>query len=218
MRYSKSILLTLIFYISIGIIGFWVYLVPSGPEYLNLLKASELINSFVILISLILIFRIINRPDLLKFNKTNSKFYLFAILLGIGFVFFQPYLKLIYKQEISFDNFKFDFTFSRLTYFNVLSSVIIIPITEELFFRNYIQSGLTKYYKPFVAIFLASILFAFIHFNVVAFFYDFLEFHLGHVYITFFGGLISGILFYKSKSIVPSIIFHIFWNLTVYAY
>ena len=35
-------------------------------------------------------------------------------------------------------------------------------------------------------------------------------------YITFFGGLILGTLFYKSKSLIPAILAHIFWNLTVH--
>ncbi|PCH99685.1 MAG: hypothetical protein COB81_10510 [Flavobacteriaceae bacterium] len=33
------------------------------------------------------------------------------------------------------------------------------------------------------------------------------------VYIALFGGLISGVLYYKSNSIIPSIIFHVIWNL-----
>ena len=218
MRYPKSIFLTLIYYILTGIIGLWIFLIPKETEYLNLLKNSELIDSFVALILLILIFKLINRTNLLELNKTNSKFYLFGMLLGIGFVFFQPFLNLIYYQEVSFDIFKFDFTFKRLNYLNILSSILIIPIIEELFFRNYIQNGLTKYYKPFNAIILSSILFAFIHVNFASLFFEFMDFSLHHAYIALFGGLISGILFHKSKSIIPSIVFHIFWNLTAYTF
>ncbi|KAB1160833.1 CPBP family intramembrane metalloprotease [Tenacibaculum aiptasiae] len=35
-------------------------------------------------------------------------------------------------------------------------------------------------------------------------------------YLTFFGGIISGFLYFKSKSIEPSIVFHVFWNTMVY--
>ncbi|MFB9053072.1 lysostaphin resistance A-like protein [Formosa undariae] len=101
---------------------------------------------------------------------------------------------------------------------SVIASIFVVPITEELFFRNYILRGLLQNYKPIIAIILSSLMFAFIHIPFISLFYEFLDFSLHQTYITIFGGLLSGILFYKSKSIVPSIIFHIFWNLTSYVF
>ena len=216
MRYPKSVLLTFIFYISLGVLGSWILLIPYDSEYSDLLKFSRLIDSIVALIFLMLIFKLINRTDLLKLDKTNAKYYFISIILGIGFVFFQSFLNIIYYQEVSIDIFKFDFTLQQLTFLNILSSILIIPITEELFFRNYLQNELIKYYKPLNAILLSSILFAFIHVNVFSMFFEFMDFSIHHAYIAFFGGIISGFLLYKSKSIGPSIIFHIFWNLTSY--
>ncbi|MFD2564778.1 CPBP family intramembrane glutamic endopeptidase [Aquimarina rubra] len=99
---------------------------------------------------------------------------------------------------------------------SVIASILVVPVTEELFFRKYIQDGLTINYKPYQAIIFTSILFAFIHIPFISLFYDFMDFSFHRSYITLFGGIISGTLFYKSKSIIPSIMFHLFWNLTSY--
>ncbi|EDP70773.1 hypothetical protein FBALC1_08438 [Flavobacteriales bacterium ALC-1] len=216
MKYPKSILLTLIFYVSLGVLSCWILLIPYDDEYSGLLKISRLIDSTIALSLLIFIFKKINRSDLLKLYQTDNKYYFISIILGIGFVFFQSFLNIIYYQEISDDIFKIDFRLQQLTHVNILSSIIIIPIIEELFFRNYLQNELVKFYKPFNSILLSSILFASIHINIVSIFFESMDFSLHHAYIALFGGFISGVLLYKSKSIGPSIIFHVFWNLTSY--
>jgi membrane protease YdiL (CAAX protease family) len=228
MKYSKSILLTLLYSISTEIIALWIFLIPNKLEHINLIEASHFINSLITLILLIVFFILIRKAYLLKFRKAKFRYYLLAPILGIGFVFFQPFLDVIYYQEISIDLFKFDFTLDRLTFLSVGASILIVPFIEEFFFRGYIQVGLTKHYKPFKAIMVTSILFAFMHFNIFFLLLEFMGFmgfvetirHMGfnihQVYIVFFGGLISGILFYKCKSITPSIIFHVFWNLAAY--
>jgi membrane protease YdiL (CAAX protease family) len=216
MKLPKSILLTLFYFISLELIGFWIFLIPEETEYLNLLKASHLINTLATLIILIIVFKLIKRSDLLILKKAKNKFYFLVILLGIGFVFFQSFLNIIYHQEISTDIFNYDFTLDRLTSLNVIASIMVVPVTEELFFRNYILGGLLKNYKPLIAIIISSLLFAFIHIPFVSLFYEFMDFSFHQAYIAIFGGLISGILFYKSKSIIPSIIFHVVWNLVSY--
>lgn len=218
MKVPKAIFLTILYFISLELIGLWILLIPDVIEYLGLIKSSHLINSVVSLIFLLLIFKIIKRTDLLKFNKVDPKYYLSAIILGIGFVFFQSILNIFYHLKISSDLFDFDFTLDRLTNLNALATIFVVPITEELFFRNYLQVELTKNYKVFKAIIFSSLLFAFIHIPFVSLIYESINFNLHQAYITFFGGLISGVLLYKSKSIVPSIIFHIFWNLASYVF
>ena len=215
MKLQKAIFHTLLYILLLELTGFWILLIPDGTEYLNLIKASNLINSIVTLIFLVIISKSIKQVDLLKFNKTEPKYYLVALFLGIGFVFFQSILNIIYYQDLIFD---FAFTVKRLTSLSVISSIILVPIIEELFFRNYILRGLMEKYKPSIAIIISSLLFAFIHIPFVFLFYDFMDFSLHHSYIAMCGGLISGILFYKSKSIIPSIIFHLFWNLTSYLF
>ncbi len=216
MKYSRAFISTFSFYLTLEIVSLWILLIPFETHNLTIFESSHLINSIVTFLLIVLYFRLINRNYLFSLNKTNSKFYLFAILLGIGFVFFQSVLKIIYFQEILPDFFNYEFTLKRLTTHNVLASIILVPITEELFFRKYIQGGLIKNYKPLNSILFASFLFAFIHIPFASLFFDSIDFSLHRAYIALFGGLISGVLYYKSNSIGPSIIFHIFWNLTSY--
>ena len=185
-------------------------------ESVSLIKTSHFINSIITLVSLVFIFKSLKQSDLLKFDKPEPKYYFIALISGIGFVFFQSILNIFYHQEISSEIFDYNFTLEQLTSLSVISSIIFVPITEELFFRNYLLRRLIEKYKPLKAIILSSLLFAFIHVALVSLFFEFMDFSFHHAYIAMFGGLIAGMLFYKSKSIIPSIIFHIFWNLTSY--
>lgn len=213
MKLQTAIFHTFLFVLFLELIGIWPLLILDKIEDINFIKALYFINSFITLTLLILIFKSLKQSDLFKFNKTEPSYYFIAMLLGIGFVFFQSVLNIIYYQEISF---KYDFTLENLSSLSVIASIIFVPITEELFFRNYLLRRLLDDYKPIKAIIISSLLFAFIHIPFASLFFDFKDFSLHHAYIVLFGGLIAGILFYKFKSIIPSIIFHIFWNLTSY--
>jgi len=216
MKLHKAILLTILYYIILELIGCWILLIPDEMEYLELFKISRLITSMITITFLVLIFKSFKQSDSLKFNKTDPKYYLISAMLGIGFVFFQSILNIIYHQEISSEFFDFNFNIKRLTSLNVIASILIVPIMEELFFRNYLLRRLLEKYGPIVAIIISSFLFAFIHIPFGALFSEMYDLSFHHAYITLFGGAISGILYYKSKSINPSIIFHMFWNLTIY--
>jgi membrane protease YdiL (CAAX protease family) len=82
---------------------------------------------------------------------------------------------------------------------------MIGPIVEELLFRNILlRSLLDKYYnKPSKAIVYSSIVFAFIHFNLV------------QGIAAFGGGIILGLIFYYTKSIKLCIVAHILNNILV---
>ena len=97
---------------------------------------------------------------------------------------------------------------------NWISAILLIPIGEELFFREYIQNNLQKKTNKIVAILTASVLFALIHSPYMNLILELSKQDWHSFYLTLFGGIFSGIIYYKSKSIGPSILFHIFWNLT----
>jgi membrane protease YdiL (CAAX protease family) len=63
---------------------------------------------------------------------------------------------------------------------------------------------------------MASILFASIHSPYMNLILESSKQDWHLFYLTMFGGIISGILYFKSKSIGPSIVFHMFWNIMVY--
>ena len=110
-------------------------------ENVSLIKASHFVNSIITLVFLIFIFKSLKQSDLLKLDEPEPKYYFIALISGIGFVFFQSILNIFYHQEISSELFDYDFTLERLASLSVIASIFVVPMTEELFFRNYILRG-----------------------------------------------------------------------------
>lgn len=96
---------------------------------------------------------------------------------------------------------------SKFSYCTMLLLYILAPLCEEYFFRNFIISRTMDTIGPF-AIILSAFLFFLHHFGVKwsSKFkkYDFI------IQIIF--GLISGVMFYFSESIIPCIIAHLTYN------
>lgn len=211
----KSILATLLFIITMILSLCWF--VISEELGLGYYGNYQILGYGILhLLFVILFLWFINRKTSKSFWKhTNLKWYFIATALGILFLFLQSPLNWFY--DLLFDteylNNKYSFAFKRLTNINILTTILFGPIAEELFFRNYIQENLQEKLKPWIAIFVTAILFALIHAPIENLFgieyYN--DWH--HSYITFFGGCISGIIYYKSKAIGPSILFHISWNI-----
>ncbi|MGH1385706.1 MAG: lysostaphin resistance A-like protein [Kordia sp.] len=215
MKFYKAFLFTLLYIIFTELIWLWYFLLLGKNNIPIILKNYDFINSLICLTLFIVFFSRPNRKDVLSLKKTTLNFILLGVLLGIGFVFFQMPLNILYYFDTTSNIHTYEFTLERLYSLNSLSYIILMPIVEELFFRNYLQRALTEKYKPYLAIFFASLLFSCIHLQLGKSLYDISFLNLHDAYITFFGGFISGVLLYKSKSIVPSILFHIFWNLTI---
>lgn len=83
--------------------------------------------------------------------------------------------------------------------------MIIGPIVEELLFRGILlRSLLEKFYqKPFKAIIYTSLVFGFVHLNLV------------QGILSFLGGIILGVIYYYTKSIKLCIITHILNNILI---
>lgn len=215
---SKAILATLLYIIGIELIGSWFY-IAEIIEFENYYKYYFLIQGFLQLIGvLVFIYFIRNRNFKNLIKKTHRKWYLFALLLGISFVFMQTPLKWIYNLLFGTEYY-IAYRFDGLPKFkniNLIASILLIPIGEELFFREYVQNNLQKKTRTIVAILNASVLFASIHSPYMNLILESSKQDWHLFYLTIFGGIISGILYFKSKSIGPSIIFHMFWNIMVY--
>ncbi len=85
--------------------------------------------------------------------------------------------------------------------FSVSAAGIIAPFVEEIFFRGFIQSTLSKYLGNLFALLLTSFIFAFSH----------LEFDLFVPLFIF--GLVLGYLYLSTRSLWPSIFMHALKNL-----
>jgi membrane protease YdiL (CAAX protease family) len=110
-----------------------------------------------------------------------------------------------------------EFTSERLAFFDlnlVLVQVIAIALPEEYFFRGFVQPTLNRHMGRIKiaglnlhiswAIIAASALFALVHLVVIP-----APFRLA----VFFPGIIFGLLYERSKSLTPSILFHAGSNL-----
>ena len=96
---------------------------------------------------------------------------------------------------------------TQITFPNVLNICLLAPIAEEITFRDVLLGGLLRMRcHPWLAILLSAIVFGAIHISPMTF--------LG---VTI-GGVIYGWLFWRTKSILPSIIAHIVNNTSAFAY
>ncbi|WP_396636267.1 lysostaphin resistance A-like protein [Maribacter sp. R77961] len=209
---------TLLYLVVNELIGVWGGIADSigFDNYLNYYLSIQ--GALQTLAVLIFIFIIRHRTFENLVKRTSVKWYIIAIALGISFVYLQTPLNWVYNFFFNTEYFiSYDLDgLSQQWNVNLISSIIFIPIGEELFFREYIQNNLQKKTNILFAILVASILFALIHAPYMNLFFEEFQ-HTWHLtYLTFFGGLLSGFLYYKSESIGPSVIFHIFWNLTAY--
>jgi membrane protease YdiL (CAAX protease family) len=91
---------------------------------------------------------------------------------------------------------------SQTGIFAFLLLVIAAPILEELLFRGIILDGLLKKYSPLTAILISSLLFGLAHLNPWSF--------INGLII----GTFSGWIYYKTRSVLPSIIIHASANLS----
>ncbi|MCD2259780.1 CPBP family intramembrane glutamic endopeptidase [Psychroserpens luteolus] len=220
MRPLKYLLATLLFIVFLelnaAVVGMLFYYVIEDMfhrAYKYALLATTIVEAAAIFYLLFLIYK----KKLLYFFKVPYRLSFIAISLGAAFVFIQTPLNIIYNAIFNTDhNIIYDFVMTKTSQRESLATVLFIPLAEELFFRGYIQQGLNKYMKPVFAILISSVLFSLIHLQTFAIFFpnaDYLNLDIHLTYITFFGGLISALLYHKSKSFVPSILFHMSWNL-----
>jgi len=126
--------------------------------------------------------------------------------IGLGFVVqpFWDYNRLIeYYQNANFE--PYNRTYGELNFeslYFIFRTLIIAPIFEELFFRKFLFSKLQEKYQLIVAIIISSICFSLIHFEIP-----------GNLLPSFIFGIISCLIYFKTKKISYSILFHFINNL-----
>ena len=216
----QATILTVLYVAISELLGAWVLI----PYWLDKPQFTE---NYFALVSGILLLPVIyyftkkqTKPLLCLKFKDNLKWNSIGIVSGVLYPFVQYPLISIYNI-ISKGNhkigYKFDGYLNFLTFnaVNFISTIMLIPIAEELFFRGLIQGKLQEKLNPILSIIISSLLFGLMHLKLENLMLNEpMNFQL--TYITFFGGLILGTLFYKSKSLIPAILAHMFWNLTVH--
>ncbi|MBC2582819.1 CPBP family intramembrane glutamic endopeptidase [Clostridium sp. DJ247] len=81
-----------------------------------------------------------------------------------------------------------------------ISILFVAPIFEEAIFRGIILEQLSKRYTPMLSIIVSSALFSFFHLNLIQF------------VNVFFLGVLSGIVYLKTNSLIPCIFLHFINN------
>ncbi|KAE8672491.1 Detected protein of confused Function [Hibiscus syriacus] len=81
---------------------------------------------------------------------------------------------------------------------------ICAPVWEEIVFRGFLLPSLTKYMPVWCAILVSSVAFALAHFNVQ------------RMLPLIFLGMVMGVVFARSRNLLPSMLLHSLWNSFVF--
>lgn len=128
------------------------------------------------------------------------------VLLGVGAVvfFFLPEIKLTEILDLP-DNLE---GLELGSFWGLLAGGIIQPVAEELLFRGAVLGALLSWRplqgKPWWAVLLSAVLFSVIHMNP------------GQMPTAFLIGLLLGWLTYRTGSLLPGIVMHVFNNSVVF--
>lgn len=82
---------------------------------------------------------------------------------------------------------------------------LIAPINEEIFFRGFLVSKISKWFGAAAGIIISAIIFSVLHLSYLS---------ISEFAAAFFFGLIAGYVFSKTKSLYPSIVAHMLVNFT----
>lgn len=214
MHIIKATLYTTLYIAFCELIGIWIFIADYFEVDFLIYDYYPIINGLLMASSLIGFTYWINDGQLKIPQSTNTKLYIVAVFLGLTYVFVQTPLNWLYNF-ISGDNFYILYDFNdweSFTNINVVSTILLIPIAEELFFREFIQKKLQTQTTSIVAVGVTSLLFAMIHLPYMDWFSG-TPASIHQAYIVLFGGLILGYVYLKSKSIGPPILMHILWNI-----
>lgn len=95
-----------------------------------------------------------------------------------------------------------NYTFELFQIYGMFSVLIIAPIFEEIIFRYFFFGGLYKKYNLLIALGVSSFLFAIIHIS-----------SLRNIIPSFYFGIFSSLIYYRTRNISYSILFHLTYNI-----
>jgi hypothetical protein len=149
------------------------------------------------------------RKDIFSKNKSPKMFILLGTISCIGIGMISSMFYLIYSTILMIFGLTIpepDFSFPKQSEYLALFLIYVCflgPVLEEIIFRGFILKSMQKY-GNLTAIIVSSILFSMFHLNLVQFVNPILM------------GIVLAFIAIKSKSIVPSIIAHIFNNTIIF--
>ncbi|NOQ73103.1 MAG: CPBP family intramembrane metalloprotease [Crocinitomix sp.] len=220
----KSTLATIIYVVVLEVLGMMILLdllFPEAESVDSILLISFSLYCLGSLSMLIVVYFSLRKyifpksENAIATKKIDLTYLILAIVFGFIIVFIQPFIRSAFAVFPGFElQVQSAQKLAKLEVWHIptlFSSIIILPLSEELFFRGFILKGLLKKHNVFLALLISSLLFGAVHFawytmNIIS---------LRLVFITFIGGLIAGGLFIKTNRLIYPILFHITWNLIV---
>jgi membrane protease YdiL (CAAX protease family) len=124
-----------------------------------------------------------------------------AILTGAGIYLYFQLVEMLGVSTISYLE-KTDLGTLRIPW-AFISTVLLAPVFEEIFFRGYLFQKFRLVLKPGQTILLQGLLFGIIHLNPAM--------YISHTMM----GILYGYFRYRTKSLLPGIVCHVLWNFCV---
>lgn len=171
------------------------------PSFLiNIVNISSIISPILSFLIIIRIFKIpiSNIGRVINLNKTGFRNIVLSVGTGIGIYLINLGLSILTTKVFNL-GIK-DVNTSEIVITSILSSVIVIPIFEEVLFRGIIFGRLKTKYKILSSIIIQGIIFGVFHLRVDSILYAIIM------------GIILGFVFEKTKSIYTIIISHVISN------
>lgn len=188
----------------------------SSPEKLDYLTQMSVELDIIAGCITILIFALLAKlfktslSEMAHFNKMPPRFILSMIVMGVATSYIVAMvltglelLDLIPDSWVQVQNDTYEDVISASPLLQGLFVGIIAPLLEEILFRGCMLGTLKKEMHPWIAICISALFFGLAHGTP-----------LGIIYATVLG-LIMGWLMVRFNSILPSILFHVAYNLTV---
>ncbi|WP_430409339.1 CPBP family intramembrane glutamic endopeptidase [Kordia sp.] len=216
MTILKAILLTVLYIFTFTLVQLglsFFFKIEAIPEYLKMHGGMIIIVSF--LITYIVLFRLFWKLNfdikkVLNLKAYKLKFLPYLILIVSGLYLLNRPLLYLGRLWDYYSVGKFETNFNSFTGFNaafiyhLIITLIIAPILEELFFRKFLLQKLLEKNSQKVSIIISSVCFAIIHIETP---YNLIP--------TFVFGIVSSLIFIKTKKIGYSIFLHFLFNLLV---
>lgn len=214
MKIYKAFLISVLLLLLDGIIiGGGFYLLE---EYIELnddtfIHIFELISLLSMLFIYLIIFRIFKfRPafknTFKKLNSLNPELLFYLLIICIGIHWLERPLFDFNKIINSYSNIEAaPYTQARPSWlfsYTAIKVVILTPVLEELLFRKFLFSNLLKRHSLVVSVGISSLCFALIHVP-----------NYRNLLPTFFFGIITCLVYYKTKNILYPILLHFLSNL-----
>lgn len=217
MTIFNAFLATIAFMMGLEIIGLWQVFLDTDAFIEPKQRMAHLITGAIEFGLVAWLIARVDREALRRIRQTEALWIGVAFVLGLLTIFLQQLLALVYSQ-ITGLSWSFELTFNpaALLYWGTIATVFLAPIAEELFFRVVIQKRLQMRNTPAISIQVTALLFALLHLPWYSYFLGY-PVHFFQPFVTFFLGLISGWLYYRSGTVAPSILFHSVWNVMAVA-